>query len=214
MNFAVFILARKGSQRLPGKNTMEFTTNKNLVDVAILKANGVGASFVMLSTDIKDIIRNYENWNGREGLAKVIERPEKHCGSDVSSETVLYDMLANSLNPTELAKLNYIVLIQPTTPLWSLDDFKGAQKEFERCGYSAMVSVNSRYEPNGAFYFIDTSTFLRECTLWPEGTAIYMMPDDRSIDINYLHEFRIAQAVNRNMVHTSRKRYDHQGECD
>lgn len=196
MTFGIFILARKGSKRLPGKNTMEFTTNKNLVDVAVLKANGVGAGLVVISTDIDDIIHNYDG----AGLAAVLERPKKLCGDDISSEDVISHII-ECVNDWFIEKIEYFVLIQPTTPLWSIDDFKQAQEEFVRCGYSALVSVNSRYEPNGAFYFCRTKTFLKERTLWPEGTAIFMMPDDRSVDINFLYQFRIAQAINERRIH-------------
>lgn len=46
---------------------------------------------------------------------------------------------------------------------------------------------------NGALYWIETQIFLRENTFMPPGTRGYVMPPTRSVDIDNLFDFELAE---------------------
>ena len=177
----VFILARAGSKRCVGKNIRSFTGGMNLVDIAMTKALALRdmgkVDWVVLSTDIEDLIAKYKG------------RPNKLCGDGISTEAVLLEFMDRVDMP------EWFVLLQPTSPLLSIETLVEALRVFRSGVYPALISVNSEYKPNGAFYFCKTKDFQQWESLWPEGIQIVKLDSKESIDINYDHEFRIAQAV-------------------
>jgi len=185
----VFILARAGSKRCVGKNIRSFTGGMNLVDIAMTKALALRdmgkVDWVVLSTDIEDLIAKYK---GRPNIL-VDRRPNKLCGDGISTEAVLLEFMDRVDMP------EWFVLLQPTSPLLSIETLVEALRVFRSGVYPALISVNSEYKPNGAFYFCKTKDFQQWESLWPEGIQIVKLDSKESIDINYDHEFRIAQAV-------------------
>lgn len=49
--------------------------------------------------------------------------------------------------------------------------------------------------PNGAIYVVDVEAFRRERSLFPEGTLAYVMPMERSVDIDTEEDFRLAERL-------------------
>ncbi len=49
------------------------------------------------------------------------------------------------------------------------------------------------YHPNGAIYLATVERFLRERTFFAQPLLGYVMPPERSLDIDYPHQFRIAE---------------------
>ena len=58
-------------------------------------------------------------------------------------------------------------------------------------------SVGKSYHPNGAIYFAPVSLFLKERSFFREPLLAYLMPPERSLDIDNLHQFEIAEAMMR-----------------
>lgn len=49
------------------------------------------------------------------------------------------------------------------------------------------------YQPNGAIYWIKTDTLVREHSFYPERTKAYVMPAERSIDIDTAYDLELAR---------------------
>jgi CMP-N-acetylneuraminic acid synthetase len=60
-------------------------------------------------------------------------------------------------------------------------------------------SLRKAYHPNGAIYIATIDGFLRERTFFAEPLLGYVMPPSRSLDIDYPHQFRIADFMMRKM---------------
>lgn len=56
-------------------------------------------------------------------------------------------------------------------------------------------SIGSSYHPNGAIYIATTKGFLREKTFFADPLLGYLMPPERSFDIDYPYQFKIAEAM-------------------
>lgn len=53
------------------------------------------------------------------------------------------------------------------------------------------------YRLNGAIYIVNIEVFLAERTFTPKGTIAYVMPRERSIDVDTALDFRVAEALMR-----------------
>jgi len=60
------------------------------------------------------------------------------------------------------------------------------------------------YELNGAIYLIQTDTFLKEHTFYPEQSVPYIMPPERSLDIDSELDLLIADLLMRHYLQSGR----------
>jgi len=58
-------------------------------------------------------------------------------------------------------------------------------------------SVGKSFHPNGAIYFAPVRLFLAKRTFFREPLLAYLMPPERSLDIDNLYQFEIAEAIMR-----------------
>lgn len=56
-------------------------------------------------------------------------------------------------------------------------------------------SVPKSYHPNGAIYLGSTARFLAEKTFFAPPLHAYVMPPERSLDIDYPHQFAMAESL-------------------
>jgi CMP-N-acetylneuraminic acid synthetase len=61
--------------------------------------------------------------------------------------------------------------------------------------YTARQDLPPAYALNGAIYLIKVDVFLAENTFLPDGTIPYVMPPERSLDIDTPWEFRLAEWI-------------------
>lgn len=217
------IPARGGSKGLPRKNVLPIS-GKPMISWSILAAlQAECVTDVVLSSDddeIMDIATRY-------GCDVPFRRP-----ADLASDTAtLVDVVLHALDvlPSHgYLKYDYVLLLQPTSPLRTSADIDGAfelmrLKEARSCVsvYDPCVSpflmfelaADSRISPviptkgvslrrqdlpptyklNGAIYFAmpnhlrNTKSFINDTTIG------YVMPDDRSADIDTRADFEIVQ---------------------
>ena len=115
MSVVAIIPARAGSKGLPGKNR-RYLEDKHLLGwpiEAALKAKHVDA--VYLSTE-DDVLAKFGEHYG----AKVIKRPIEYALDESTSEEVIMHALS------EVGRYEYVVYLQPTSPLTDEDDIDGA----------------------------------------------------------------------------------------
>lgn len=216
------ITARGGSRSVPRKNVAS-VGGKPLIAWTIDAARGSGVlDAVVVSTDDARI-------------AAVSRR----CGADVPflrpselarDETPHMPVVEHALRWLEAARgwtPEYLMLLQPTSPLRTSADIRGAVKLAADKKADAVVSVcPARHHPflcvradararltpfdpsapldlrrqdfppayamNGAIYLTRRRTLLEEKTFYPVRTFAYMMPAERSLDIDEAWELRLA----------------------
>ena len=182
------ILARKGSKRLPGKNKMSLGNNK-LIDIVIEKAKKAGISNIWLCTDDPELYTT-------KGV-KLILRPGRLSGDNVTSEEVIHYILGKY----DTTKFTYFCLLQVTAPLFDSGSLVHALNMTLEDNLAGCVSVTPTFEPSGNFYIINIYKFWLNYKkhpdegLWIPEIHIVMLSLEQCIDIDHIHDLRIAQAV-------------------
>lgn len=172
------IPARGGSKRLLRKNERDFR-GKPLIAWTILAAHH--------SHLLDCFFVSTEDW--AIGLlagslaARVIKRPDELATDTATSEDVLRHAL--SLYPAE-----YVVLLQPTSPLRDGGDIDGAIAYCWRSEGQPIISYSATGTKhggkNGAIY-VCRSDWLNDHT-FADSHIPYLMPDERSLDIDTLED--------------------------
>ena len=206
------IPARGGSKRLPGKN-IKLLGDKPLIAWTIEAAHS--SQFidrVILSSDNKEIISTAKKY----GCEVPFVRPSQLASDEASSE----DMLEHAINTLD-EKFDYIVLLQPTSPFRTADDIDAMiRKCVDTQAPSVesltkisenpewMFSLNEdgamrkactgiidslKYILNGAVYVIDTEIFMQHKKIRYSGSQAYIMPFERSVDIDTGVDFEYAE---------------------
>lgn len=180
MDVLAIITARGGSKRLPGKNIMDFC-GKPLIAWTIEAAKDCYR--IVVTTDSEEIA-SISNDCG----AEVITRPGELATDDARS----IEVVIHALSILEW-ETNYM-LLQPTSPLRTSEDIKKAYNLFKITGARNVVSVNENYEPNGAIYLCDNSYWHGNYAFYGKDTFPYVMPNEQSIDIDTIEDFRLAES--------------------
>ena len=189
VNILGIILARKGSKRLPGKNREGLGDDK-LIDIVVSKAKKAGIREILLCTDDQALWRT-------EGV-ELIPRPEKLSGDNVPDDAVISHIL-DRYGPVN--RFNYFCMLHVTGPLFKPHRLKQAISIVEKNNLPGCVSVNPAYMPSGNFYIINIGLFRRNYesrpgqVLWIPGIHIMKLPWEECVDIDYIYNLRIAQAV-------------------
>lgn len=201
MRVLTIIPARSGSKRLPGKN-WEKVGGKTLLQLALDYAEG----FMMIVSDAPERCPKEE----RGGPITVLEEPADLAGDDAPMSAVVkwacgvfYEKFARAYGCPEV-----VVLLQPTSPLRSRYDVAACVHMFERERFldtrpDSVVSVvrrktvgapNSHFETNGAVYAM---SWEQASTVGDIGgdTRFYVMPPERSIDINTAEDLAKARRL-------------------
>ncbi|MDD2894898.1 MAG: acylneuraminate cytidylyltransferase family protein [Aliarcobacter sp.] len=128
--FLAIIPARGGSKRLPRKNVLDLC-GKPLITYSIeagLKSKYIDK--VMVTSDDEDILSISKKYG-----ATIIKRPEE-LASDTATT---FDAIKHTIDSLE--KFDYIVLLQPTSPLRSEKHLDEAIELLEQKNAEAIVSV-------------------------------------------------------------------------
>ncbi|PSB80704.1 cytidylyltransferase domain-containing protein [Photobacterium damselae] len=135
MNILAIIPARAGSKRLPNKNILDLG-GKPLIQWTIeaaIKCSQIET--VMVSTDSKNIADVSE----KVGVSVPYLRSPELSSDTASSTDVVIDVIEYYKSIGKY--FDTIMLLQPTSPLRSVDDIKNAVKLFNEKNANAVVSV-------------------------------------------------------------------------
>lgn len=186
------IPARSGSERLPGKNTIDLGGKPLIAWTIEIARESALFDRVVVSTDDHGVAAVAKSYN-----CEVIDRPKEIAQADTDSISVVRHACMGMTH-------GEICLLQPTSPFRSVADLDNSLKLLAATDGDAVVSVTeapndlafdlglgNRLRPkqnvlvcNGAIYWI-TAKHLRDGGDWYGGVTYgYPMPKERSLDID------------------------------
>ena len=213
------IPARAGSKRLKGKNILELA-GKPLIQWTIDAAlkSTFARDHCYISTDCEKIKSIAQNC----GASVPFLRP-----SSLSTDTATtFDVIKHMIDNLD-ASFDYVLLLQPTSPLRTAGDIDGAIKLCLKSKFKAIVSItendshnhwqvtfnnqnklitypepNKRsqdfeksYILNGAIYFSEIEYFLKNKGFLGRDTGVYLMDQNKSIDIDTEMDFKLVELL-------------------
>ncbi len=218
-HFAILglILARGGSKRIPRKNLVDIG-GKPLIAYTINAAKESGVlDRIVVSTDDEEIASTARSF----GAETPFLRPAALSADTSSSEEAMFHAL-HWLETEERYKPEFVMLLQPTSPLRTAGDIRAAVHLAQERNADSVVSVfvhqphpytvekgdgdtieiryqasaMPHYQLNGAIYLIRTEVLRQERTLYPRGkTYPYVMPFERSLDVDTPFDVRVADSL-------------------
>jgi CMP-N,N'-diacetyllegionaminic acid synthase len=213
------IPARGGSKIVKGKN-IRLLAGKPLIAWSIEAAKeSQYIDRVILSSDDSEIIEVAKQWQCEVPFV----RPQELARDDTPGiEPILHAL-------QEIPGYDYIILLQPTSPIRSSEDIDQSIKQCLDWDGKSLVSVvvpekspywmyqkdeqglispliqeeeilqrqllPTVYAVNGAIYVSEVSALLKEHTLLTKETYAYIMPKERSIDIDTELDIKIAELL-------------------
>jgi CMP-N-acetylneuraminic acid synthetase len=225
MSILALITARGGSKGLPRKNVLPLA-GKPLIAWTIEAAlASSGLNRVVVSTDDEEIADCARRW----GADVPFMRPAELAG-DGTPHIDVVEHAVHWLEINEGTQPDYVLLLQPTSPLRTAEDIEASIKLAGETGAPAVVSVCEAanhpylvkriledgtlaafvpteiaylrrqtlppaYVLNGAVYLNRREVLLREHTFTPPGTLPYIMPPERSLDVDTRWDFYLVNLI-------------------
>ena len=171
------IPARGGSKRAPRKNLRPFRGIPLLLwsQAAALQSRYI--DMVVCSTEDAEI-----KALALKHMLTVIDRPAGLADDAATNEDVLRHVLY------QLPDFDLVVLLQPTSPLRTADDIDACiQKAYH--DDVGCITYRENGTKNGAVYVAWASWIERGNSFSRPFRAFHIMPDERSLDIDYPEQF-------------------------
>jgi len=221
------ILARGGSKQIPGKNIRSLC-GKPLIAWTIDSAiSSQCFDRIMVSTEDYKIAEVACTFGAEVPFMRPEELAQDHSPS-IASVLHAVHWLANH----EDYHPDYVMLLQPTSPLRSPEDIQKAIQITQDKQADSVVSVTevhhhpfwmkkispdehlidflpnqlsyarrqdlpTAYALNGAIYLAKRDVLLAKSSFYKDTTAAYVMPPERSLDIDTPWEFHLAELIMR-----------------
>jgi CMP-N-acetylneuraminic acid synthetase len=235
MRILAVITARGRSVTLPRKNILPFCGKPLIaysIDVALgARDAGVPIERLIVSTDDAEIA----DTSRRFGAEVPFIRPAALAQSDTPSLPVVQHAVAFSEQELAL-HYDWILLLQPTSPLRTKDDIVGAIAIAEQPDTTGVASITSAanshpaklklisngilkpylgtdlqqparqdfafevYKTNGAIYLTRRDVLMDQGSFYGTRPRPFIMPLERSIDIDTLLDFEMAEFLYRREV--------------
>jgi CMP-N-acetylneuraminic acid synthetase len=187
------IPARSGSKGILHKNT-KLLAGLPLIQYTVNAANGSYLEDWIVSTDDNLIQMMYGSI--------AIARPPELAQDDTPMIPVLQHVLNNYEKPIEA-----IMLLQPTSPLRTSEDINNCLSLYDGrplySGYYMGIKTKDRvydktqekhFQRNGAVFIVPVE-LIKQGKLWDDSVIEYEMPLSRSIDIDTMDDWKIAEAL-------------------
>ncbi|MEO8679076.1 MAG: acylneuraminate cytidylyltransferase family protein [Vicinamibacterales bacterium] len=212
------IPARGGSRGLPGKNILAVGGRPMIAWSIDAARHAASIDRVVVSTDDKEIAAVARACGGEvPGL-----RPAELARDDTPGVDPIVHMV-QSLRTSEDYAPDYVMVLQPTSPLRTAGDIEAAVALLRARKAAAVVSVcavtqhlawmkrvdpdgrmaapheapprqevQPQYVLNGAIYLVATESLMATHSLYAEPTYVYVMPAERSIDVDAQWDLHLA----------------------
>ncbi len=229
------ILARGGSKGIPKKNIVE-TAGKPLIAWTIEAACNSGVlDRVLVSTDDEQIAAVAREWGAEVPFLRPAE-----LARDESPSVPAMIHAVDWLESHGGRAVDYVMLLQPTSPLRIPKDIIGAVEIMKKENAESVVSVcparshpywtkritekgflaefadwpekchqrqslPPAYALNGAIYLVSRDILYNRGVLTTENTRPYIMPIERSLDIDTPWDLRMADLILREQANAETK---------
>lgn len=224
MNLLVLIPARGGSKGIPGKN-LALIAGKPLIAWTIEAARASGlASRILVSTDSPEIAEAARHWGAdvpwlrppelaadeTPSLAvarHALERLRDAEGLEPNWLTLLQPTspfrtaadiaAALALAVSENAESVISVTPAPVHPAWlfDIDEHRRLMRYDATVAKAERQSWGALYAPNGAIYIVKSSVLRNGGSWYGPGAYGYVMPAERSLDIDTPWDLHLARLV-------------------
>lgn len=204
--------ARAGSQGLPGKNTRGLAGRPMVAWTLEACREATVLDQVVVSTDDEAVIEIAT----RMGFPPPFRRPDHLSGPEAS----VIDAIEHALT-TLGGRWDYVVLLQPTSPLRLGSDIDGAVRLCHETAAPAVIGVSPVLKPqtfygrltsdgafranapepdepvviNGAVYVGRPEVLLKRRTFQGEGVLGWSMPPERGWDVDTAFDFMVCEAL-------------------
>ena len=201
--------ARAGSRRLPGKN-MRSMAGKPMIQWTLDAARASTVLDMTVVTSDDEAVLAAARKAGFAG----VRRPDVLAGAEASVIDAIEHALGEAGGPWD-----YVVLLQPTSPLRRAEDIDVAVRLCDASGAPAVIAVSPLAKPasfhdridaagrltgppaiedvrliNGAVYVGRPESLFRERTFRLMGAQAYEMPVERGLDVDDLADFLACEA--------------------
>lgn len=203
------IPARAGSLRLPGKNLRPLA-GRPMIQWTLDAARGASLlDRIVVTSDDPGVLEI-----ARAAGSEAIRRPDALSGPEAS----VTDAIEHALEQVG-GDWDYVVLLQPTSPLRLTEDIDGAVRLCDETDAPGVISVSPMAKPpgfhdrldaagrltgapdldnviliNGAVYVGRPEILFRERTFRVAGVQAYEMPVERAADVDTLADFLACEA--------------------
>ena len=217
------VTARGGSKSIPGKNVKPLA-GKPLIAWTIEAAlQSRGLNRVIVSTDDNEIAEVARGWGAEVPFMRPSELAQDDSPHIDAVEHAIHWLAAHGNS-----RPDYVMTLQPTSPLRTAVDIDAAIQIAEDTDATAVASVcETSHHPylakrilpdrtlvdfvssdiaylrrqalppayvlNGAIYLNRRESLLHDRTFLAKGTYAYIMPPERSLDIDSELDFRFAE---------------------
>ncbi len=195
-NVLAIIPARRESKRLPVKNRMLLLGEEDLAlwRNTVYTAQVAGIKNIAVSTDDQVILDQIGLSNlNREVKILGLKRSPDMSEHDAAMGGVIREVM-QQVSHYQL-KYDTICLLQPTSPLLTPTTLKHALYQYNVNKYPCLIAVNHDFRPCGAFYILNRHCFDQHGNIWMPGLAVYVVGEKEAVDVDYIYDFRIAEAI-------------------
>lgn len=211
--------ARGGSKGIPGKN-LKVIAGRSLLHRTLDQALAAKTvDEVVVTSDDHEIIRHANEIDG----VRTIERPGELAADDTAMWPVVMHALENSvscdvvalLQPTSPLRLaadidaavtmlseqnsNSVMSVceVATSPYWMFTIGRGGklQRILPKQPVATRQELPTCYEINGALYVVNSTWFRSSQQFVDEDTLAYVMPRERSVDVDTLEDLATAERL-------------------
>lgn len=211
--------ARGGSKGIPGKN-MKVIVGRSLLHRTIDQALAAKTvDEVVVTSDDQAILRHAQEVDG----VRTIERPSELAADDTAMWPVVMHALKHSppcdvvvlLQPTSPLRLATdidaaIALLEEknansvmsvcevsTSPYWmfTIDNGDKLKRILPKLQAATRQELPKCYEINGAVYVVNSSWFRTSQLFVDDETLAYVMPRERSVDVDTMEDLAIAERL-------------------
>ncbi len=208
------IPARGGSKGIPRKN-IRILNGEPLISYVIKTCQSSKyIDNIVVSTDDEEIGELSKLYG-----SKVLKRPPELAGDEVTLDPVIFDSVYR-LENEEGKRYDYVVTVQPTSPLLSTETLDTAIEKCISEGYDTVIAskeerhlywkktekgfkpmyrerknrqeLESLYRETGAF-FITKREFVKKDSRFGERKFLFSVPEEESVDIDSEEDWWIAE---------------------
>ena len=232
MTIIGLITARGGSKSIPGKNINPLAGKPLIAWTIEAALQCKELSRVIVSTDDEKIAEVAQQWGAEVPFIRPVELAQDasshisvvlhaiHWLEEKERFCPDYIMLLQPTSPfrtvedmgktIQLAKDHHAVAVMSVCealkhPYKTYKIIENGTLEYfipSNIGYKYRQALPKVYEENGAIYLNKRSSLLQDQTFLPTGTIAYVMPQERSLDVDTPWDFYVADLILRNQGKT------------